>query len=401
MKEEQVTYSTGDMLKLINTAATNLLLKKNKVSLEAKILRQQEERNYTMELLSRARKKVEELDPELRKAEESVRVSRELFALLKAQRDALKDEADRLREIERKTALFKQVTAEAITLRERVDSLQAHNDRVRSAYIGEKAHRDDLENKKSRAVSAMHELREKLSSLTADREQLIARFSRFDLSGHLKTLREETSALGDLLSGKVDSMSLKEKLISLIDCLRCFREVDDLYSLAEEAGTEESKALSGIDTIKETSLLSGIREEMKKHIAAFAAFMQQEQYRLEERKRAIEGEIDFVGEELEGMKTGLPLLEEAIRSEQGFRDKSHVLMKELEDERVAKTAELKRIQSEAERFEAIRVINNIFTVSLNSSNEYIRNINKRLGALLEEYKRAFGETTRVIREEAG
>lgn len=396
MKEEQVTYTTDDMLKLINTAATNLILKKKKAALEGKIRKQMEEREYTQELIARAKKMISELDPELRKAEDRAREARELFSLLKVEHSALEIELERLRDITRKAALLKERTAEAATLREKVAALQEQSDLIRPAYTSKRTRKEELENNKQSSVAVMRELSEKLASLTALREQLIARISDFDLAGYLETLRRDISALGR----KTYSGSLEEELLLLNNCLRCFRKVKDLSMRLEEVSPEVRGMFAGADKLKESGLLSVMSEEIKKHAAGFAAYARGELSGLEERKLDITAEIQSTAEKLEHMQADINRSEKAIINEQEFSAHSQERLKELEYERAAEAAELERIKKEAERVHLTIEVNRAFAESLGPSNEYMRNSNRRMEVLLEEYKRAFEKVARVIREEA-
>lgn len=396
MKEEQVTYTTDDMLKLINTAATNLILKKKKAALEGKIRKQMEEREYTQELIARAKKMISELDPELRKAEDRAGEARELFSLLKVEHSALEIELERLRDITRKAALLKERTAEAATLREKVAALQEQSDLIRPAYTSKRTRKEELENNKQSSVAVMRELSEKLASLTALREQLIARISDFDLAGYLETLRRDISALGR----KTYSGSLEEELLLLNNCLRCFRKVKDLSMRLEEVSPEVRGMFAGADKLKESGLLSVMSEEIKKHAAGFAAYARGELSGLEERKLDITAEIQSTAEKLEHMQADINRSEKAIINEQEFSAHSQERLKELEYERAAEAEELERIKKEAERVHLTIEVNRAFAESLGPSNEYMRNSNRRLEVLLEEYKRAFEKVARVIREEA-
>lgn len=396
MKEEQVTYTTDDMLKLINTAATNLILKKKKAALEGKIRKQMEEREYTQELIARAKKMISELDPELRKAEDRAREARELFSLLKVEHSALEIELERLRDITRKAALLKERTAEAATLREKVAALQEQSDLIRPAYTSKRTRKEELENNKQSSMAVMRALSEKLASLTALREQLIARISDFDLAGYLETLRRDISALGR----KTYSGSLEEELLLLNNCLRCFRKVKDLSMRLEEVSPEVRGMFAGADKLKESGLLSVMSEEIKKHAAGFAAYARGELSGLEERKLDITAEIQSTAEKLEHMQADINRSEKAIINEQEFSAHSQERLKELEYERAAEAAELERIKKEAERVHLTIEVNRAFAESLGPSNEYMRNSNRRMEVLLEEYKRAFEKVARVIREEA-
>src|SRR5208283_379385 len=172
MKEEQMTYSTGDMLKLINTAATNLLLKEKKVSLEARIRKQREELEYTRELLGRARKKVAELAPEIMEAEERALESRERFALLKAQLDTLQNERARLREVEKKAPLLKQMSTEIQALSQNINILQDRYDSLRSVCNGKMARKEEIEPKRRAMMSDLQAKKEKLAYLINENEQI-------------------------------------------------------------------------------------------------------------------------------------------------------------------------------------------------------------------------------------
>jgi chromosome segregation ATPase len=399
MKEEQATYSTGDMLKLINTAATNLVMKKQKVSLEAQVRRQREECDYTRELLGRAQKKIAELDPELREAEERAREAREASAALEAEREALKKERDRLRELQRKAALLERKTAEAAALRGSVAALKEKFDRARSVLDGKLALKGELGHKRRASESAAQELKDRLASLRTGQEKLIGRLAAFDLTGYLELLRGESGALADRVRDKGDLSAPDGGLSLVVACLQSARKVDDLYRIVEEASPEQRSAIAGFEAIKSGGLLAGLREEMRGLVAELAAWTRREVAGLKERQGLLAAEVAS-GEDTAGrLKADLASGEEALRSEQAFRDSSRAQLEQLASGLSAQTAELERVRKTAERVQMTIETDRAFVEALKPTNDALLAVNKKLRTLFDEYRRAFEPVARACKGE--
>ena len=393
MKEEQMTYSTVDMLKLINTAATNLLMKEKKVSLEARIRKQREELEHTREFLARARKRVEELAPEIMKAEDSAGESRERFTLLKAQLDVLKNVRERLREIEKKAPLLQKMSAEIPALRESVDVLQNKYDRLRSVCNVGNARKEGIETKRREVMGDLQTRKAKLAGLINENKQLTSRLSGVCSMGYVEKFHAEGVSLGETL-GKLDSGSEDSEFpTSLIPFLQNARRVDVICRGIEEMNNAENSLLSDFKTIDDSGILNDMQEDINRQAGEFLAVERRKVQELEKRKSV----VDTAEERLARLKNDDVMLEEELRSEQEFEKRSKTLLKELDNEFTAQGAELERIKKEAERVRTAKRFTEIFTVAIGPSNEYLRNINKKLSALIEDYKRAFYGVAKVLK----
>lgn len=400
MRGEQATYSTGDMLKLINTAATNLILKKKKVALEGKLYKQQEERRYTLELIARARKKISELDPELRKAEEKAREIRERYSLLKSEHQVLEIELERLRETARKSALLKKRSAEVAALQDKVTALQGKYDLRSPAYLSLKRRHEELTDKKRAAEAAAEALGQNLTSLTSLRAQLIAGISDFDLAGHLETLRRDISVVGDSLGQSAYPEALEAELGLLISCQRCFKKVEELSRSLVEADPEVISMLAGADKLKTSGLLPAMSADLGRHAAVFAEYLQRAVGSLTEQKLAITVEIQTAEEKCRQMQGDLARAEEALKNEQEFRAQAQAGLRGLEAERDVQAAEMERTRKAAETVQVTMELNTALAKSLRGSNEYLTRINQRLENQFGEYKEAFEKVARLVREGA-
>lgn len=393
MKEEQATYSTGDILKLISTAATNLLVKEKKVSLEARIRKQRKDMEYTRELLARARKKVAELAPEILEAEERARVSRERFALLKTQHDALKNELERLRETERKSPLLQKMTAEVTALRESVAVLQERYDCLRSVLDGKMMYKEELEHKRRDATTDLQLSSIALAALRTEHEQLTLRLSGFSPVAYLDKLHAEEVSLGETLVERVRGNDDSEFPTLLIAFLQNAWRVDLICRGIEAMNHEAHSSLSDFKAIMDSGILSGMKGEINRQADEFLSVERRKVHGLEKRKSV----IDSAEERLGRLKKDDAAIEEEIRIEQEFRDRSQALLNELDNERAAQASELERIKIEAERVLSAEEFSKTFISAIGPSIEYMRNINMRLSALIEDYKRAFYGVARVLK----
>ncbi len=393
MKEEQMTYSTGDMLKLISTAATNLLLKEKKVSLEARIRKQREELEHTREFLTRARKRVAELAPEIMKAEESARESRERFTLLKTQLDVLKNERERLREIEKKAPLLQKMSAEIPALHENVDVLQDRYDRLRSVLNLANARKEGIETKRSEVMGDLQARKDKLACLIDENKQLTLRLSGICSVGYVKKFHAEEISLGETL-GKLDRGSEDSEFpTSLIPFLQNARRVEVICRGIEEMNQEGDSRLSDFKTINDSGILKDMQEDINRQAGEFLAVERRKVQGLEKRKSV----IDTAEDTLKRLKSDYFSLEEELRTEQEFEKRSKALLRELDNELTAQRAELERIKKEVETIRKDKRFTEIFTVAIGPSSEYLRNINKKLSALMEDYKRAFYGVAKVLK----
>ncbi|MBF0558776.1 MAG: hypothetical protein HQL08_08350 [Nitrospirae bacterium] len=393
MKEEQATYSTGDMLKLINTAATNLLLKEKKVSLEARIRKQREELEYTGELLARARKKVADLAPEILEAEERTRESREHFALLKAQRDGLNNELERLREIERKAPLLQQMSAEVTALLGNVAKQQDRYDRLRSVCDGKIVRKEELEFKKRHVMSDLQASKERLALLRTENEHLTCRLSGICGVGYLEKLRADGVSVGEALVERVRGIDDSEFPTSLIAFLQNARRVDAICRAVDGINNEAYSSPSDFKAIRDAGILSGMKEDINRQADEFLAIERRKVQDLHKRKSIIDG----AEERLELLKKDDARIEDELRSEKEFGVRSQSLIKELDSELTAQAVELERVKKEAERLLTIKEFAGTLTAAIEPSIEYMRNINSRLRFQIEDYKRAFYGVAKVLK----
>ncbi|MBF0328598.1 MAG: hypothetical protein HQL10_05535 [Nitrospirae bacterium] len=398
MKQEQTSYSTSDMLKLINTAAGNLVLRKSKVSLEAQIRRQQAECDYTRELLTRARKMVSGLDPEIVAAEKRARESKERLMLLKSEREALAKELEGLRAVARKVEMLKQITGKAATLRESVEALQKSHDHALSLQKEKRVLKEEISRESNKAVAAVQELKGKIGAVRASQDRIIARLSGFDISSYIAKIQKDVDDMAARLQSKSDAMSVEEEINLLVACLQQARKTDDISRIFEETSAEEMKMFADFAKIKESGVLSSIKAEIKRMIASFDSSVRKELSSLEERKHLLDSKLEITEERLSGLKAGMAQTEQEIKSEQEFRARSQATINKLEEDSKTQAAELDRLKKEEERVHLEMEFNKVFITSVGPSIEYLKNMNKKLSSVFEGCKAASNKLAGAVKK---
>lgn len=395
MREEQATYSTGDMLKLINTAATNLVLKKKKVSIEGHIRKLTEERDYTLELVTRARKKVEELDPELREAEARARESLKLFTLLKAECEARRKELERLLEIKRKAALLQQLTGEVTVLREDIASLQNSYSDLQPVCDERKARKKELEQERLGLMA----LKDELEDLRTAQKLLFAGLADICTLGNLDMLVRHLDMTAELLYSEIltGDIVLSVNLFPFLDYARQIYEIDKKIDAAIK-GEHIGRGRTELFAIRDAGVISHIKGEIEVQAAKFRKLAELRIHKMEEQKGLLMGELEAARQRHEKLEKDKARLKEELSSEQKAGISLQALSKELEAERAAQAAELEQIKKKAETIDATIELNKLFAEALGPVKEYMENINRRLTESLEEYKRAFESVAWVVRE---
>jgi len=400
MKEEKSTNTQDSMLKLINVAAFNLVLRKNKVSLESEIRKKKEDIKHTREFLEIVPKKAAELEPELMETERSVGESSGQFILLKEQKAALKKEIERLREIERKSALLQQRRAEVRALRKVVSELQDRYDRISPEYRVKLSKREELDEELRVRRSLVQKLKDENASLHDKHELLVSRISGLDFSGYLDDLGRKIGELDNRLKDISKLETIESEPAFLMSYLDCSRKVNILHASFDEPVPDDLKALAQFNKIKDAGAVSQMRAGVGGMANKFISLLRGRIHELEKRKAELDVEVET--ETLSGnmarLKADIARVDDALRQEQEFMQSYKRHEKELENERAAKEAELEHTKKEAQRAPLEKEINRKLAESIESANEYLMDICKRQNVIVNEYKRAFDKAAMVIEE---
>jgi chromosome segregation ATPase len=389
MNKEQVSYSTSDMLKLINTAGKNLLLKNKKVTLEAQIRRQRQERDYKMDVLTAARKKFQDLAPELPKAEELTREARKTSASLQTEHEALKNELDKLLDLQRRQPMLQPMTVEIETLKEGIASMQKMHEAQSRSLIDIRKKAQNIEQIRNRKKSDLQASKEKLEAMNARHEQLNASLSDVSIATNLEGLLAEEESSGKELMAWLSSNEIAEIPLPLISFLQSAKKVYDIDRLIKQVSPQESGRIADLSKVNESGMLSGMFEEINRQVTEFSLFEKRRSEGLQERRDAVVARFDAARDKLDHLKADMDRMQAELTREHEFRERSHALIREHEDELRAQTVELERVKKEAERVVAVMESGKVFVEAIAPSIRYVEDINKKLGAVLENYKSAF------------
>jgi hypothetical protein len=235
--------------------------------------------------------------------------------------------------------------------------------------------------------------KDKLAYLIDENKQLTSRLSGICSAGYVEKFHAEEVSLGETL-GKLDRGSEDSEFpTSLIPFLQNARRVEVICRGIQEMNQEGDSRLSDFKTINDSGILKDMQEDISRQAGEFLAVERRKVQGLEKRKSV----VDTAEDTLARLKSDYVSLEEEFGTEQEFEKRSKALLKELDNELTAQRAELERIKKEVERVRKDKRFTEIFTLAIGPSNEYMRNINKKLSALMEDYKRSFYGVSKVLK----
>ncbi|MBF0457181.1 MAG: hypothetical protein HQK99_04720 [Nitrospirae bacterium] len=273
LTEEQTTYTKQDMVRLINEVGTNLVLKKDKISLETDIQKKQHEIEYKKEYFERVQKKAAELNAVLSGMEDRSREIKNQIEQFREEKDAAIKALDQILDLEKKAAVLQQRNADIETLTERVRALELKINRLTPEY-GEKLKEkewldNELRQKEDtfRSLNAEYDLlinrREHLFPKIPARDNLTARQNEAELSiventalidrskGQLNALENELPPIrtnaGTLRQKKDALTTLRDNLQSRISELTAADSKEDLLAEIETLTAKKDKLAAAVE----------------------------------------------------------------------------------------------------------------------------------------------------------
>ncbi|WP_420264730.1 hypothetical protein [Candidatus Magnetominusculus dajiuhuensis] len=288
LMDEQTTYTKQDMVRLINEVGTNLVLKKDKISLETDIQRKQQEIEYKKEYFERVQKKLAELKSVLCNMEDRSREIKNQIAQFKAEKDAAIKELDQILDLEKKAAVLQQRNSDIDTLTERVRALELKINRLTPEYEEKLREKERLDRELTQKEDSYRSLNAEYESLVNRREHLFTKIPSRDRLADKKSEAElyivETTAMINRAKGELKF--LENELPTLrtnADMLRRKKEtltafIDNLQVRISALTSAESKEdlLSEIENLTAkrdtlTATVDGHKKKLSELTSAVAA----------------------------------------------------------------------------------------------------------------------------------
>ncbi len=383
MKETKKT--TDELLRLINVAAKNLVLKDRKVSLGARIKRQQEENAYLRDLVTAASKKVAALAPELIEAEKNAHEAKQRYENLRIEQEELFSRLQSLRELQRRAEEIKTKAAEAERLRESLNLISRRYDGLRAQYDEASALKAEILGRLSAIQSDIDAQKAQLSKLNTEQEALLREVSGSKIMQYIHALSKDIEAS---LSATTAYLSSSEELTFPTELPPLIQAYGRLEGLADLIGTMVAEGIAPPD-FDQQGAMATISRYKTKVTTLFADLLNHERSRLESltsKKAEIEGEAESLRATIEKMRIDLSRVEAEINSEQSFRDQSQTMIKDLTEQIRASKAELDRLRREADEVSANIEFAEVFVEFLTPMVSQLRKVNSELNILMDDYR---------------
>jgi len=377
--------TTDEMLKIINVAAKNLVIKDRKVSLGARIKRQQEENAYLRDLVAAASKKVAALAPELIEAEKKAHEARTRYEALRTEQEELRQRLQSLKELQRRAEEIKTKAVEAETLRESLHLISRRYEGLRAQYEERSAFKDELHQRLLSIQSDMDDQKRQLLQLNAEQEGLLRQVSGSRISEYIQSLSREIEASLSALSGYLSSPEESAFPTMLPSIIHGYDRLEGLRGLIETM-IVEGITPSDFDPQGAMTTIAGYKTKVT---ALFTDLLGIEKGRIEglkKRKAEIDSEAESLSAHIGQMKAELSGLEAELQSEQSFRDQSQTRIKGLMEQIGVSKSELERLKREANEVSANIEFAEVFVEVLTPMVSHLRKVNGELNMLMDDYR---------------
>ncbi|MBF0568249.1 MAG: hypothetical protein HQK95_05215 [Nitrospirae bacterium] len=365
LMDEQTTYTKQDMVRLINEVGTNLVLKKDKISLETDIQRKQQEIEYKKEYFERVQKKLAELQSVLCNMEDRSREIKNQIEEFKAEKDAAIRELDQILDLEKKAAVLQQRNSDIDTLTERVRALELKVNRLTPEYEEKLREKERLDRELAQKEDSYRSLNAEYESLVNRREHLFTKIPSRDRLADKKSEAElyvvETTAMINRAKGELKS--LENELPTLrtnADMLRRKKEtltvfIDNLQVRISALTSAESKE----DLLSEIEYLTA-------------------------KKDSLTATVDGHKKKISELTSAVAAAESSIKDEEEFSARCATLNNEVDEGK----AEIEDLDNQLQCMMLDEEADEKLIEVLGPINEYAGSINAILAKLSQEYKTA-------------
>ncbi|MBF0487622.1 MAG: hypothetical protein HQK98_05615 [Nitrospirae bacterium] len=365
LMDEQTTYTKQDMVRLINEVGTNLVLKKDKISLETDIQRKQQEIEYKREYFERVQKKLAELQSVLCNMEDRSREIKNQIEQFKAEKDAAIRELDQILDLEKKAAVLQQRNSDIDTLTERVRALELKINRLTPEYEEKLREKGRLDRELAQKEDSYRSLNAEYESLINRREHLFTKIPSRD-----RLAERQDEAERSIVENTAMISQAKGQLKAL---------EGELPSLRTSAATLRQK--------KET--LTALRDTLQDRIAGMSSADSKEDLVVEienltAKRDKLTSAVDDAEKTAAALAASVTAAENSIKDEQEFNARYAKLNTDIE----AGKAELSDIENQLQGLMMDEEADEKLIEVLGPINEYAGSINGILAKLSQEYKTA-------------
>ncbi|MCX8070727.1 MAG: hypothetical protein N2738_09515 [Thermodesulfovibrionales bacterium] len=397
MKRQEQTYTTKEMLRLINNAGMNLLMRKRKTALESKIERQKEERDYLKDILSGLKIKLSDLDPEFKEAQKRLNELQQTHNSIKAQWESLQYEIDRLQEIQKKETELVVKIAELSRLLGERHKLELDRDGAKSQRDELLTYQQSLNQKKTDALQSLKTVKEDLYTRQRQEQSLIAEIANFDIEGYINKINAKVGELEETFKAGNYQSTLNTELDFITSLIISIRAIDDMHKVIEGASDDDLKLLKGMKQIKENGTTTKIKERLNNIFSELTRKYKEESESLLTTSQRQSKELSDLKASINELQQILNQKEQDIIKETDFRDNLKTNIERLTSELSNKKRELEDSKAELKRLSVNIEVSKAFAEALEPINEEIAKANKRLLDELIGFKEAYEKAGNRLR----
>ncbi|MBF0554227.1 MAG: hypothetical protein HQK96_06650 [Nitrospirae bacterium] len=376
LMEEHTTYTKQDMVKLINEVGTNLVLKKDKISLETDIQRKQHEIEYKKEYFERVQKKLAECNSVLCNMEDRSREIKKQIEQFKTEKDAAIRELDQILDLEKKAAVLQQRNSGIDTLTERVRALELKINKLTPEYEEKLKEKERLDGELTQKEDIFRSLNAEYELLINRREHLFTKIPSGDKLADRQNEAErsivENTAMINQAKGQLNALD------------------NELPSLRTSADTLRQK--------KET--LTALRDNLQGRIAEMTSADSKEDLiaeieNLTAKRDKLTAVVDDSEKKVAELSASLTAAENSIKNEEEFSSHYATLNTAIETAK----AELSDAENQLQGLDVDEEANEKLIKVLGPINDYAGSINAILVKLSQEYKTAVEKLMLAIEKE--
>lgn len=397
MRKQGQTYSTQEMLRLINNAGMNLLVRKKKTTIESKIQKQKEERDYLQDILTGLQIKLSELDPEFKEAQNRLNELQQNHNSLKIQWESLQSEIDRLEGVQKKAKELQDKAKELSVILGEIYYLQTNHDSAKSEKDSLLPQYQQLIQQKTSSLNTIQSTKEQIAGLEKRQEGLISEIAGFDIEGYIDGIKTKTQDLETLFAEGSYKASMRNEMDFISNVLIFMRAVEDIDSVISAASDEDVRLIKGLKNIKEDNTTKMLKDRLGRIVSELYLQYNREVESLTNTRQSQIKELTALNESVAHLQKLLSQKEHELKTETEFRDNSKTKIEELQVGLNKKKDELKDAKDEIERLNVNIEISKAFAEVLEPINESIMKANKKLYTTLDEYKGAYEKALSGIR----
>lgn len=395
MNEEKTTYTREDLLSLINATAWGLAMKKRKVSLESEVRTQKEEIAYIQELAARAQKKVDQMNPEVREAEQHARETRQRLEEAKGRYQSLQEHVSRMKMIE--TALVQKTGVGKETIERYIGELEEEHFRLTGEAEEKRARSDALDHELNDRLALKKKLGEEIPGFQENRRALVSKLHDLDMPGYFDGLRAAVSELGNTMSNQAALRETVRNAAFVLSFLETTLKIREMTAKTGNLSSRELKEfadVAGVDDPRGSVI--GLMSAVEKIAGKYAVLVGEHIQDLEARKNRREKEAESLADRIVLLETEIAAVEKAIQGENAFREIYDE--QALTGQRDALAAEREQLKREVTNAPFDTNVSVKVTTALEQQVASLRESVQKQSTVLDMYRNASEKISGVLRE---